>query len=129
MLARLLLVRSLKSVTLGNRVAVKGTLRRGLRSSFVREELLLIWLSQVAGNDFGSFRIVVIKNPSLLIFQKQKTVPIVRYDDEEIRPVILHRCTRPFGLSPRPGSHFFGGKVAREAPITCYPIGFKLMPS
>jgi hypothetical protein len=42
MLARLLLVRSLKSVTLGNRVAVKGTLRRGLRSSFVREEFLLI---------------------------------------------------------------------------------------
>jgi len=78
MLARLLLVRSLKSVTLGNRVVMKGTLRRGLRSSFVREELLLIWFSQVAGNDFGSFRIVVIKNPSLLIFQKQKTVPIVR---------------------------------------------------
>ena len=54
MLARLLLVRSLKSVTLGNRVAVKGTLRRGLRSSFVREELLLFYCSVGAENDVGS---------------------------------------------------------------------------
>jgi hypothetical protein len=40
MTARLVLIGSLKSVTHGNRVAVKGLLRRGLRSSFVREELL-----------------------------------------------------------------------------------------
>jgi hypothetical protein len=33
-LARLLLIRSLKSVTLGNRVAVKGTVEEGIEELF-----------------------------------------------------------------------------------------------
>jgi len=77
MLARLLLVRSLKSVTLGNRVAVKGTLRRGLRSSFVREELLLIYGLCGQKMTFGATQSLIRKIHSEPIFQKQKRVGIV----------------------------------------------------
>jgi len=55
-LARLLLVRSLKSVTLGNRVAVKGTVEEGIEELFCEGRVPFVLGLLRAGNDFGRFQ-------------------------------------------------------------------------
>jgi hypothetical protein len=71
MLARLLLVSCLKSVTLGNRVAVKGTVEEGIEELFCEGRAPFdLW--HLEG---GNSRAIAGRNSEYsLIFRKQKRV-------------------------------------------------------
>ena len=77
MSARPVLILDSKSVTLGNRVAVKGTVEEGIEELFCEGRAPFDLCTLKDGLVIESLRIVVIKYPSWPLFQKQKMIEIV----------------------------------------------------
>ena len=77
MSARLVLIPSSKSVTLGNRVAVKGTVEVGIEELFCEGRAPFVLHATSDSTTIEIFLIIDIKHPNLLLFQKQKMSEIV----------------------------------------------------